>query len=127
MDKKKESLAVKAYIRYVFQRVKYLKAGAVSCDEDNMYQFYLQLSKEIRIWLNKHKIWAMFILKRIDFEKVKNLLGLDERGTFRFFARQRKAFIEYFTKKEEELLKEYPFDMEKKIWKIQKLSVLYIV
>ena len=108
MSKVKEAMAIKKYIFYVRSRVKLIQAGVLNVS-DNEWLYYKALFDALNTYYKTHIIYFKCILGKIDSRRAQYLLGLTERDTFRFFARQRKKLILFIEEQETVLFAKYPF------------------
>ena len=104
-----QSIAIRKYIRYVKQRVKYIRNRILDCS-DNQISYFNAMDKVIDDFANNHKLFMKYTLGKITFEEVKLILGEDDRQVFRYLKRQRELLIDYIQEKEIEYLSKYPFN-----------------
>lgn len=108
MSKVKEAQGIKRYIAYIKQRLFFVKSGVLLIS-DNEYQFYRYLLTAISDYAKTHKLYFRYILGRLDRESAKCILGFKERQFFRYCRTQRKSFIDFMEKQEEDAIALYPF------------------
>jgi hypothetical protein len=107
--KRDQSIKLKKYLRYVIQRVAYLKAGIYSCS-DNQYNYFFNLLESIYEWSRHHKLFWKFLLGKLTLDQLKDLLGEPERQTFRYLQRQRENLINFIQTEEIKYYAKYPFE-----------------
>ena len=110
-DKVAESVGIKKYIKYVKERVKFLHLEFINCS-DNQINCYDCLSNAIDEYANSHRVYIKYIIGKLTFNELKNILGENERQVFRYLERQRKKLFEYLQEKEIEYFTKYPFEDE---------------
>lgn len=108
MAKSKEVKGVREYLRYIEMRVRLLKLGALSV-EDNQISYYKELMKEIKQWGESHKLIFNYITNKIGFKNVQTILGYQCKESSRFIKRQVLRFIEFIQNQETLLFLKYPF------------------
>lgn len=107
-SKAEKSIAIRKYIAYIKQRVKYIRMTILDCS-DNQINYYNALSESIDNFARNHKLFMKYTLGKITFEEVKLILGENDRQVFRYLSQQREMLINYIQEKEIEYLLKYPF------------------
>jgi transcription elongation factor Elf1 len=110
-DKVAESLGIKKYIRYVKQRVRIVRLDCAICS-DNQISYFDSLNRAINEYESTHKIYIKYLIGKLNFNEVKNILGEPDRQVLRYLERQRKLLIDYLQEKEIEYFAKYPFEDE---------------
>lgn len=108
-NKVAESIGIKNYIRYVKQRAMFVRFDCLSCS-DNQISYYDNLNKAIDEYASNHKLYVKYVIGKLTFNELKDLLGETDRQVFRFLESQRKLLIEYLQEKEIEYFAKFPFD-----------------
>ena len=98
---------ISKYITYVTQRYRMFEGGLATASE-NQISYYKSLYKELIKWRRHHKLFWLYLLERIEFDELMMLLGLSERGFYRWREKQVKLFVSHFTEVERDLFKKYP-------------------
>lgn len=104
---RKESRALKDYLKYVSQRIDYLKAFG-SEDISNEYKYYVALKASLRAWGSKHQLFYKYLQGKLHFTDVQDLYGVSSRECARIFRSQRKQLLKYISAQEERLIAQYP-------------------
>ena len=109
-DKSKvsEAIGIKEYIRYVRQTICLLRADVLKCS-DNQCKYYISVGDSIEEYAKSHKLYIKYILQKVSFDEIKDLLGEEDRQVFRWAERQRKLLIDFIQEKEIEFFAKYPF------------------
>ena len=110
-DKVAESIGIKKYIKYVKERVKFIRLSFVNCS-DNQINYFDSLSNAIDEYAETHRVYIKYLSAKLNFNEVKNILGENDRQVFRYLEKQRKSLIDYLQEKEIEYFAKYPFEDE---------------
>lgn len=110
-DKVISSLGIKKYIKYVKERVKFIRLSFVNCS-DNQINYFDGLSNAIDEYAKTHRVYIKYIIGKLTIDEVKNILGESDRQVFRYLERQRKFLFDYLQEKEIEYFAKYPFEDE---------------
>lgn len=106
-----ESLGLREFIHYVFNRIIYLKIaeGDISSNE---YKYHCILWKRIKQWGAEHKIFFKYLMGDITAEQAQCCYGMFDRTFERITRKQRKELIEFIEEHERVLGERYPFPTE---------------
>ena len=110
-DKVIQSLGMKKYIKYVKERVKFIRLSFVNCS-DNQMNYFDSLSNAIDEYANTHRVYIKYIIGKLSFNELKNILGETDIQVFRYLERQCEKLFEYLQEKEIEYFAKYPFEDE---------------
>lgn len=108
-NKQTENLGIKKYIQYVKRRVLFLNFYCLKVYE-NQINYFEALSRAIDEYGSRHTLFMRYILGRISFNKLKNLLGEPDKQVFRYIKRQREMLKAYIVKKELECFANFPYE-----------------
>ena len=114
MGNRDVSTGVKKYIYYVCLRNELVKRNLIDIS-DNQQSYFRELKKGIFLWGKENRISFNYELGKISFDRVKQLLGYEERRTFRFLHNAREKLVKRIYELENELFIKYPFIEEKEI------------
>ncbi len=104
----KEVKGVREYLRYIETRVRLLKLGALSV-EDNQALYYCELFNVIKQWGGNHRLIYKYLINKLSFNHVQMILGYSGKESSRFIKRQVIRFIEFLQNQETLLFLKYPF------------------
>ena len=105
---KKEIEGLRNYLAYIPKRLVYLEA--INAKDSNEWTYYVELYESIKRWGKSHGAFFKYLVKRLKFEDVKDLLGVSERFAFRMIGKQRRALIDFITAQETSIREKYPFE-----------------
>ena len=100
---------IKRYIRDCRIRLKLIESDVINVS-DNQWHYYKELNKCLTEYGKTHFLYYKYDTGKLEFSTLRNLLGVGERGAFRYLKRQRELFIEYISQKEIDLFAKYPFN-----------------
>ena len=110
MQPAKELQGLRDYLAYIPMRLAYLKAQTDGKPTSNEWKYYVALYKAIKTWGSSHEVFFKYLIKKINFSKVVNLLGRNKRQCIRIVGTTRKMLVDYIQKQEALLREKYPFE-----------------
>ena len=109
-DKQKvnANIQVGNYIRYIRQRIGYIKSGILYVEDDER-KYLITLYKNIIEYGKKHILYFKYIFDSIDYARLQALMGIDERAIWRYLEHQREKLVRFIQQKELDIFNEYPY------------------
>lgn len=104
----KEWIGLRDYLKYISNRIEYLKISKGDIPS-NEYKYYYLLRKKIHQWGEEHIVFYKYILGKITIHQAKTLCGVSYRQMYRIFSQQRKNLICYIEEQENLLGGKYPY------------------
>ena len=110
IDLRKQALGIRRYIKYIRKMVIVVQLHDHFSDNEAFY--YKAMLNSLEEYAKTHKLYMNYLLGKIQYDTVKNMLGESDRQCFRYMQRQRQLLIVYIEQKEVENFARYPFSQK---------------